>query len=150
MSRVHWTVVTTYAGGLEADIAVETLKSVGILAVRRDNDTAGLFGPGFQGPSARGASVLAPSSEAEEAREILGVTPGEREATELAQWEDPSHWNGDGSYESADDSRLFVSKRASGFGWTLNMAHRRAQKAIWIFLLAVVAAAIVLGYTAVG
>jgi hypothetical protein len=120
---VHWAVVTTYAGGLEADMAVETLKSVGILAVRRDNDTAGLFGAGFQGPSARGSSVLAPSSEVEEAWEILGVTPGEREAIDLGQHEDPSHW-------------------------TPNMAHRRAQKAIWVFLLIVIAAVIVLRYAA--
>jgi uncharacterized membrane protein len=53
-------------------------------------------------------------------------------------WENPAHWDRLGSYSCADDPRLFVRDRAR-IGWTLNMAHRRAQLTIWAFLLAVIA-----------
>ena len=75
MSEPRWAVVTTYASGFEADMAVEQLKSAGILAVRRDNDIAGLFGPGFQGASARGVTVMAPEDAVDEALELLGLEP---------------------------------------------------------------------------
>jgi uncharacterized membrane protein len=51
-------------------------------------------------------------------------------------WANPEHWNLDGSYNCADDPRLLVRDRAR-VGWTLNMAHRRAQTAIWGLLIAI-------------
>lgn len=66
-----WVVAATYATGFEADVAVARLEREGILAVRRGNDIVGLFGPGFEGASARGMSVLVPDDEVEEARKVL-------------------------------------------------------------------------------
>jgi uncharacterized membrane protein len=54
-----------------------------------------------------------------------------------ALWANPDHWDRLGSYSCPDDPRLFVRDRAR-VGWTLNMAHRRAQMVIWVFLLAVI------------
>lgn len=53
-----WRVLATYASGFEADLVIEQLRSAEIPAIRDSNDTIGLFGPGFQGPSARGISTL--------------------------------------------------------------------------------------------
>jgi uncharacterized membrane protein len=64
-----------------------------------------------------------------------------------ALWSDPKNWNRDGSYNCAADLRLFVPKRM-GLGWTLNMAHPRAQTVIWSFLLAVIAFVVVIGLMA--
>ena len=67
-----WVEVATYAAGYEADLAIALLDAEGILAVRRGNDIVGLFGPGFEGASARGVTVLVPSALVSEAREVLG------------------------------------------------------------------------------
>ena len=66
-----WVVAATFASGFEADVAVARLERDGITAVRRGNDIVGLFGPGFEGPSAKGVSVLVPSDELDEARKVL-------------------------------------------------------------------------------
>ena len=39
--------------------------------MRRGNDLVGLFGPSFEGRSARGMEVLVPSDLVAEAREVL-------------------------------------------------------------------------------
>ncbi|MCI0356307.1 MAG: DUF2007 domain-containing protein [Acidobacteria bacterium] len=66
-----WVPIATYAGGIEADVAVARLEAAGILAVRRDNDRVGIFGPGFQGTSAQGVTVLVPSDAIAAAQEVL-------------------------------------------------------------------------------
>jgi hypothetical protein len=66
-----WVPVATYSSGLEADLALALLDSAGIIAIRRDNDTVGIFGPGFQGSSARGVEVLVPSDAVDEAQRVL-------------------------------------------------------------------------------
>ena len=71
MSR--WITLTNYASALDADIAVERLRSAGIPARARGNDIVGIFGPGFQGVTARGVDVLVPNTVAREARECLGL-----------------------------------------------------------------------------
>jgi hypothetical protein len=71
-----WVPVATYAAGFEADLAVARLEAAGILAVRRDNDTVGIFGPGFQGATARGVAVLVPSDAVDEAKAILELDDG--------------------------------------------------------------------------
>ena len=66
-----WVIAATYTTGFEADVAVVRLEREGITAVRRGNDIVGLFGPGFEGASAKGISVLVPSDQLEEARKVL-------------------------------------------------------------------------------
>jgi hypothetical protein len=51
----------------------------GIPARAHGNDFVGLFGPNFQGPTARGVDVLVPADAADEARDIL------REAAETRE-----------------------------------------------------------------
>ncbi|MHB1313748.1 MAG: DUF5808 domain-containing protein [Gemmatimonadaceae bacterium] len=62
-------------------------------------------------------------------------------------WAEPSHWNRDGSYQCAADPRLMVPKRHGG-GWTLNMAHPRAQAVIWGILTVVISIAVVVALIA--
>ena len=57
---------------------------------------------------------------------------------------DPAHWNR-GSYRCADDPRLLVPSPA-GFGWTLNMAHAKAQVVVWLLLAGVVAFVAIVGW----
>ena len=148
MSQARWAVVTTYAAGIEADIAIERLKSAGIPAIRRENDIAGLFGTGFQGPTARGVTVLAPWNVIGDACEILGVAARvDAEHILSDHWQNAANWNGDGSYRCAEDPRLVVPKR-NGVGWTINVAHRRAQAVMWLLLLAAVALVAVIGFSA--
>ena len=65
------TKLTNFATALEAEIFVEQLKSSGIGAVSRGVDITGIFGPGFQGATARGVDVLVPMDRLAEARELL-------------------------------------------------------------------------------
>lgn len=51
-------------------------------------------------------------------------------------WRDPAHWGRFGVYSCAADSRLLVPARG-GLGWTVNMAHRHAQRMLWSVLGAV-------------
>lgn len=62
-------------------------------------------------------------------------------------WIEPSHWNGDGSYQCTADPRLMVPKRNGG-GWTLNMAHPKAQAVIWGILAVVICIVIVIALIA--
>jgi hypothetical protein len=68
-----WAVVTNFASGLEADMAVEQLRSLGVPAQARGNDIVGIFGIGFQGATARGVDVIVPDSQLVRARGILGL-----------------------------------------------------------------------------
>jgi predicted ATP-grasp superfamily ATP-dependent carboligase len=67
----NFTKLTNFATALEAEMFVEQLKSVGITAVSRGVDITGIFGPGFQGATARGVDVLVAAGQLDEAREIL-------------------------------------------------------------------------------
>jgi hypothetical protein len=74
-----WEVVATFASGYEADLAIAVLEAAEIEAFRDSNtDTVGIFGPGFQGATSRGVSVLVPSDALEDARAVL--SPAEPEA----------------------------------------------------------------------
>lgn len=66
-----WTKLINCASGLEAEILVEHLHAAGIDATVRGNDIVGIFGPGFQGATARGVDVLVPASELDVAKELL-------------------------------------------------------------------------------
>ena len=69
--KLRWVKARTYNSGFEAEMAVQTLEAADIPAHVRGNDIVGLFGPGFQGSTARGVDVMVLSSMLEEAREEL-------------------------------------------------------------------------------
>ena len=69
--ELTWVPVASYGAGYEADMAIAILEASGIQAVRRGNDIVGLFGPSFEGYTARGVQVLVLSDMATEARELL-------------------------------------------------------------------------------
>jgi hypothetical protein len=71
MTPTGWREVATFASGFEADIAVAQLEAAGIRAVRDSNDTVGIFGPGFQGATAQGVTVLVPAGALNDARAVL-------------------------------------------------------------------------------
>jgi hypothetical protein len=73
-----WEVLTTYASGFEADLAIALLEAANIPAVRDSNDTVGIFGPGFQGASAHGVTVLVPAAALADARLALNMDDGEQ------------------------------------------------------------------------
>jgi Putative prokaryotic signal transducing protein len=66
-----WVKLATYSSALEADVVVSRLEAAEIPAVSRGNDIVGIFGPGFQGPTAKGVDVLVPSAALEDARALL-------------------------------------------------------------------------------
>ena len=66
-----WSDVATFASGFDADLAIAQLEAAGIDAVRDNNDTVGIFGPGFQGATGRGVTVRVPADSLDEARAIL-------------------------------------------------------------------------------
>ncbi len=69
-----WAVLATYASGFEADFAMGLLEAAEIPAVRDNNDTVGIFGPGFQGATARGVTVRVPTAALEDARAAVGLS----------------------------------------------------------------------------
>ncbi len=71
-----WTKLVNCAAALEAEILVERLHAAGIDATIRGNDIVGIFGPGFQGATARGVDVLVPASALEAAQEFLAEYRG--------------------------------------------------------------------------
>ncbi|MHB1861878.1 MAG: putative signal transducing protein [Gemmatimonadaceae bacterium] len=66
-----WVKLTTYSSALDADVAVSQLEAADIPALARGNDIVGLFGPGFQGATARGVDVLVPEAALQDARAVL-------------------------------------------------------------------------------
>lgn len=66
-----WVKLATYSSALEADVIVAQLEAAEIPAIARGNDIVGIFGPGFQGPTAKGVDVLVPSAALEDARALL-------------------------------------------------------------------------------
>ncbi len=66
-----WVKLTTYNSALDADVAVSQLEAADIPALARGNDIVGLFGPGFQGATARGVDVLVPEAALKDARAVL-------------------------------------------------------------------------------
>jgi hypothetical protein len=75
MNHSEWRVLATYASGFEADLALAQLEAAEIPAIRDNNDTVGLFGPGFQGASARGITIRVPAADLEAAKEAVTL-PG--------------------------------------------------------------------------
>ena len=67
----EWVRLANLGSGLEADILRERLRAAGIHAETRGNDIVGIFGPGFQGTTARGVDVLVLLEDLSAARELL-------------------------------------------------------------------------------
>ncbi len=76
MNADGWSVLATYASGFEADLAMAQLETAGIPAIRDNNDTVGIFGPGFQGATARGVTVRVPEAALEDARAAVTLVDG--------------------------------------------------------------------------
>lgn len=76
---MEWVKLVNVAMGFEAEMLVERLKSSGIEAIARGNDIVGIFGPGFQGATARGVDVLVPDEQMNDAREVLAEFQGDDE-----------------------------------------------------------------------
>jgi len=76
MTASGWVDVVTFSSGFEADLAVAQLEAAGIRAVRDSNDTVGIFGPGFQGATARGVTVRVPADALDAARAVLAPAEG--------------------------------------------------------------------------
>jgi hypothetical protein len=66
-----WTKLATFGSALEADMAVARLEAANIPAWSRGNDIVGIFGPGFQGATAKGVDVLVPANAVQDARDLL-------------------------------------------------------------------------------
>ena len=76
MAPTGWREVATYASGFEADLAIAQLEAAGIPALRDNNDTVGIFGPGFQGATPRGVTVRVPAEALHDARFVLRGVEG--------------------------------------------------------------------------
>ncbi|HEY5219207.1 MAG TPA: DUF2007 domain-containing protein [Gemmatimonadaceae bacterium] len=68
-----WVKLITYSSALEADVAVSQLEAAEIPALARGNDIVGIFGPGFQGATAKGVDVLVPELAVDDARALLDL-----------------------------------------------------------------------------
>lgn len=71
--HARWVRVASYGAGFEAELAVAQLRAAGLRAVARGNDIVGIFGPGFQGTTARGVDVLVLDDALAVARDVLGL-----------------------------------------------------------------------------
>ena len=67
----EWVKLANLGSALEAEMLRERLRGAGIAAETRGNDIVGIFGPGFQGTTARGVDVLVPREDLAAARELL-------------------------------------------------------------------------------
>ena len=72
--RAEWIDVGTFATGLEADIARDTLERAEIPVFVQSN-AAGIFGLAFQGAVSGGITLRVPSPEAERALALLSNAP---------------------------------------------------------------------------
>lgn len=75
LERHPWVRVANFGAGWEADLAAARLEAEDVPARVAGNDLTGIFGPGFQGPSARGFFVEVPAPFAERARYVLANPP---------------------------------------------------------------------------
>ena len=78
MTVSGWVDVETFSSGFQADLAIARLEAAGVRAVRDDNDTVGIFGPGFQGATGKGVTVRVPTASRADALAVLrGISDGE-------------------------------------------------------------------------
>jgi len=70
-SETEWRPIAAYAALYEAELPRQQLEAEGIPVLVKGVE-AGIWGPGFQGPTSRGITLLVPEDRLEEARELLG------------------------------------------------------------------------------
>jgi hypothetical protein len=70
MSSNSWVVLAKYPSIFEAERVKATLESAGIPTMVQSHGV-GVFGPGYQGPAAGGASVLVPSPALDQAWDVV-------------------------------------------------------------------------------
>lgn len=83
VERHPWVRVASFGAGWEADVAVARLDAEEVPARTVGNDLVGLFGPGFQGASARGFFVEVPAPFASKARGVLARPVAEATGEEV-------------------------------------------------------------------
>jgi hypothetical protein len=71
-TETAWRPVASYAALFEADLPRQHLENAGI-PVLVEGVEAGIWGPGFAGPTSRGIRLLVPEDRLEEAQELLGM-----------------------------------------------------------------------------
>jgi hypothetical protein len=69
-----WTLLASYDHGHEVDFAEATLSEAGIPVLVKGRE-AGIWGPGFAGPSSQGLSIWVPEEQLTEARDLLTTGP---------------------------------------------------------------------------
>ena len=74
--QINWVQLREYAGRLEADIDIALLQQAGIPVVVK-GPSAGIFGPGFAGPTAAGVRVYVRAEHLVEAIQTLGLPSGD-------------------------------------------------------------------------
>lgn len=77
-SENEWVLLREYAGRFEADLDIGLLQGAGIPMLVK-GPSAGIYGPGFAGPSAAGVRVYVREEDLVEAIELLGLPKGEEE-----------------------------------------------------------------------
>lgn len=83
VERHRWVAIADVGSGWEADLVVARLDAEDIPARARGNDVVGIFGPGFQGATARGFLVEVPEPYVSRARAFLA-----RPAVQPDEWAD--------------------------------------------------------------
>lgn len=76
MSAPEWVTLHTFHTGLEADAARLALEEAEI-PVLSPGLAVGAFGPGYHGGQPGGITLLVPAAALEDARELLGLGPGD-------------------------------------------------------------------------
>lgn len=88
IERHPWVRIANYGAGWEADLAAARLDAEEIPVRVSGNDLTGIFGPGFQGVTARGFFVEVSAPFVERARYVLSRVTPEPEGEGRAPGED--------------------------------------------------------------
>lgn len=75
--QINWVQLREYAGRIEADLDIAILQEADIPIVVK-GPAAGIFGPGFAGPTASGVRVYVRAEDLVEAIQTLGLPSGEQ------------------------------------------------------------------------
>lgn len=73
MNSSGWVVIAEFGALYEAEFAAGRLESTGLTCAINQQDSAGVFGPGFAGASVRGVQLLVPADQVAAAREALDL-----------------------------------------------------------------------------
>jgi hypothetical protein len=104
--RHAWVAIANFGAGWEADLAVARLDAEDIPARARGNDLVGIFGPGFQGATARGFLVEVPVPFIARAQSLLARPPADESDSDDAYDADAADDVADGrDVEGSPDRR---------------------------------------------